>query len=353
MRLVQRASCSVLIAFALTTSVFAQAGNPTAADDALAQKIARQLSSDDPKAVAWGGYLATEHRMRGSVPDLVKAIASRRLQQSRIEWSAARNAVFDALIQLGGHPPPNVLLPYYPEHREPVLILLSEPRPGRDEVLLKLLKEESGIPWYAIAGLLLEVKAAGLAAELLRGLRLTLDVMVVDGPPEYGPTSSFGHGGGIGDGVLYPAPGFPSIATYSLWHSAVRGATVLAEGPHPVYHTRKQSPPDWIPSGPSGLTIDAPDAKQRLEYLEELLEHWLPVEPVEKITLQWTTPERLRADVARHRERIGRKYGELIALAQKRKRLTAAEAKALVATIDVQVQDLRRNKSTRLPDASR
>lgn len=353
MPLVQRASYSVLIAFALSTSAFAQAGKPSAEDDALAQRVARQLSSGDPKAVAWGGYLATEHGMRGSIPDLVKAIASPRLQQSGIEWSAARNAVFDALIQLGGHPPPQVLLPYYEQHREQVLILLFEPQPGRDAVLLKLLRDESGIPWYAIAGLLLEAKAAGLAAELLRGLRLTLDVTVVDGPPEYGPRSGSGFGAGIGDGVLYPAPGFPAIATYSLWHSAVRGATVLSEGPHPVYYTRKRSPPDWVPSGPSGLTIDAPDAKERLEYLEELLEHWLPVEPVEEITLQWTTSERLRADVARHRERIGRKHGELIALAQKRKRLTAAEAKALVATIDVQVQDLRRNKSTRLPDLSR
>ncbi len=154
--------------------------------------VAQQLSANDPMAVAWGGYLAGEHRVQDAIPHLIAALDSSRLQQAGREWKAARFAVLDALILLGAQPSPDVLLRYYPEHREQVLILLSVPRPGRDEVLLRLLKNESGIPWYAIAGLLLETKAPGLAAALIDGLRLRLEVSVVDGRPH----SSGGVGGG-------------------------------------------------------------------------------------------------------------------------------------------------------------
>ena len=318
-----------------------------------AESIAEQLRVNDAKSVAWGGYLAGEQRRGDLVPRLIEALASPRLQQSGIEWSAARNAVLDALIQLKADPPADVLVRYYPHHREQVLILLSEPRPGRDDVLLTLLKTESGIPWYAMAGLLLEVKAGGLAAELVRGLQLTLDVTVVDGPPREGPRTFSGAGPAIGDGGLYPAPGFPSIATYSLWDSPVRGAIVLAQGPQPIYYTREASPPDSIPSGPSSLGIEGPDARNRLKYFEELVEHWLPVEAVEEITLKWTTAERLRTQVASHRARIVRQYREMLQLAQKANLLSLEEAKGLAPTIEVRLEDLRRNKSTRLPDVSR
>jgi hypothetical protein len=133
----------------------------------------------------------------------------------------------------------------------------------------------------------------------------------------------------------------------------VRGAIVLAEGPHPVYYTRKASPPDSIPSGASSLTIEAPTAQDRLKYFEELVEHWLPVEAVEEVTFKWTTAQRLRTDIAKHRETMNRNYREMLGLAQKANLLTAAEAKDLVPLIDVRLNDLRRNKSARLPDVSR
>jgi hypothetical protein len=133
----------------------------------------------------------------------------------------------------------------------------------------------------------------------------------------------------------------------------VRGAIVLAKGPQPIYYTRKASPPDFIPSGASGLTIEGPDAQNRLKYFEELVEHWLPVEAVEEITLKWTTAQRLRTQVASHRDRIGRQYREMLRLAQKANLLSPEEAKGLAPTIEVRLKDLRRNKSTRLPDVSR
>jgi hypothetical protein len=342
-----------LVAFAATTNTRAQVSAPASVVAPAAESIARQLSANDPKAVAWAGYLAGEHRVQESVPKLIDALASIRLQQSGDEWNAARNAVLDALIRLGSEPPADLVYRYYPLHREQALILLSEPRSGRDEVLLKLLKKESGIPWYAIAGMLLEVKSPRFAAELIAGLRLTLEISVVDGPPQPDLSNGVGAGFGIGHGGLYPAPGFPSIATYSLWNSAVRGSTVLAEGPHPIYYRRHISPPDWIPSGPSSHTIEGPDATDRLKYLEELLEHWLPVSAVEAITLKWTTAQRLETQVRAHSDTIGRQYREMLRLAQSANLLSADEVKALVPIIDVRVKDLRRNKSTRLPDVSR
>src|SRR5262245_33521720 len=146
-----------------------------------ADSISRRLRANDPKSVAWGGYLAGEHRVREAMPHLIATLESPRLRQAGREWKGARFAVLDALILLDAQPPADLLVRYYKEHREQVLILLSEPRAGRDDILLKSLKTESGILWYAIAGLLLETKASGFAAALIEDLRLRIDVSVVDG----------------------------------------------------------------------------------------------------------------------------------------------------------------------------
>ena len=102
---VSRALC--LVAFA---------AGPLYAQDA--DSISRQLSANDPKSVAWGGYLAGEHRVRAAVPHLIAALDSSRLRQAGREWKAARFAVLDALILLDAQPPADLLVRYYKEHRE-------------------------------------------------------------------------------------------------------------------------------------------------------------------------------------------------------------------------------------------
>ena len=339
---VSRALC--LVAFA---------AGPLYAQDA--DSIARQLSANDPKSVAWGGYLAGEHRVRAAVPHLIAALDSSRLRQAGREWKAARFAVLDALILLDAQPPADLLVRYYKEHREQVLILLSEPRAGRDDILLKLLKRESGLPWYAIAGLLLETRAAGFGAGLIEGLRLRLDVSVVDGESRY--YRGIGAGGGACHYGIYPAPGFPPIATYSLWNGAVRGATILAEGPHPVYYTRKSSPADWVPGGGVSFMIQGPSADDRLEYINKLLQHWLPIKGVEEITLNWSTAaqmqQQVRKEATAHRNDVASRFKQMLNLAIAAKVLNAEEALHLAPAIDVRVLDQRRDTSIPLPEVSR
>jgi hypothetical protein len=93
-----------------------------------------------------------------------------------------------------------------------------------------------------------------------------------------------------------------------------------------------------------------PDATDRLKYVKELIEHRVPVDAVETITLKWSSASRFRAQVLVHRGEIARKHREMLGFAQRSGLLSADEAKALPPAIDVRLNDQRRNKSTRLPE---
>jgi hypothetical protein len=346
----RRAPWFAAAAFLFLISASAQAGprSPQAPDAPPSAELVRDLAADDPRIVAWAAYRAGEARRTDAIPALVDTLASARVQSPGLEWGAARDAVLDALIRLDACPPVSALIPHYEARSEAVLILLAEPRAGRDGVLLALLKRESGILWYASAGLLLEDEAPGLAAELLRGLRLTLEVTVEDGQP--GDISGSSSTGGIGHGAPHDVKGFPPIATYSFWESPVRGAVVLSGGPRPVYYTRKVCPADaGIPSSGHRSLIDAPTAEDRLALLEELIDHWLPVKAVEPLTIRWTTPQDYRRRIAAARDRLARDAASLIDIAKEEGRLTQDEAGGVQVAIDVRVRDERGRKHHPLP----
>lgn len=338
------AAFSVLIA----ASVHAGARAAQAQDASAAADLAHDLASDDPRVVAWAAFRAGEARQTDAIPALIDTLASARGRSPALEWGAVRDVLLDALIRLDACPLVSALMPHYDARSEEVLILLAEPRAGRDDALLDVLKRESGILWYAAAGLLVEDEAPGLAAELLRGLRLTLEVTVEDGRP--GDTSGGFGMGGIGHGVLYPVKGFPPIANYSFWDFPVRGAVVLTGGPRPVYYTRKACAADaGLPSSGHRSLMDAPTAEDRLALLDELIDHWLPVKAVEPLTVRWTTPQDYRGRVAAARQQLARDAASLIDIAKQEGRITADEAAGLRIPIDVRVRDERGRKQHPLP----
>ena len=339
------AAASLLL---IAASAHAGAQASQAPEGRAAADLARDLASNDPRVVAWAAYRAGEARRADAVPALVDTLASARVRSPGLEWGAVRDALLDALIRLDACPPVSALMPHYDARSEEVLILLAEPRAGRDDALLDVLKRESGILWYAAAGLLVEDEAPGLAAELLRGLRLTLEVTVEDGRP--GDTSGGFGMGGIGHGVLYPVKGFPPIANYSFWDFPVRDAVVLAGGPRPVYYTRKACAADaGIPSSGHRSFIDAPTAEDRVALLDELIDHWLPVKAVEPLTVRWTTPQDYRRRIATARQQLARDAASLIDIAKREGRLTPDEAGGLRIAIDVRVRDNRALKRVPLP----
>jgi hypothetical protein len=335
----------------LVTAASAQAGPGVrpVADTPATPELVRQLASDDPRVVAWAAYRAGDARRQDAVPALVDTLASPRLAAANHEWGAARDVVLDALIRLEARPPADVLTRHYDARSEQVLILLAGPGAGRNRALLGILKDESGILWHAAAGLLLDDKAAGLAASLLGGLRLTLEVTVVDG---FAGDSLLdgGHTGGIGCGVMYPGAGFPPIATYSFWTTAEGGAIVLTGGPRPIFYTRQVCKAGTgIPSGGHRPLIDGPTADDRLALLKELLDHRLPVEAVRTLEVRWTNERQYLRDVSAAWARLARDVDKLVQLALDEGHLTADDARHILPAIDVRVRDARGRKRHPLP----
>lgn len=332
----------------IAASAHAGAGVPRAAQAPPTPELVRQLASNDPRGVAWAAYRAGEARRQDVVPALIDALASPRLAAPGHEWGAARDVVLDALIRLDAQPPADVLLRHYDARSEQVLILLAEPRAGRNAVLLGILKDESGILWHAAAGLLLDDEAAGLAASLLGGLRLTLAVTVVDAHAD--DVHEGGFTGGIGCGAMYPGSGFPPIATYSFWTTADRGAVVLTGGPRPVFYTRQVCKAGaGIPSGGHRPLIDGPTAGDRLALLKELIDHWLPVEAVRTLEVRWTDDRQYRREVGMARARLAKDFQTLVQLAVGAGHLTRSEARGLTPAIDVRARDARGRKHPVLP----
>jgi hypothetical protein len=339
------AAAAVLV---IATSAHAEARARQRSDSPATAAVVRDLASNDPRVVAWAAYRAGEARRTETVAALIDALASARVRSPGLEWGAVRDTLLDALIRLDAQPPADVLMAHYEARSEAVLILLAEPRGGRDAALLGLLKHESGILWYAAAGLLLENEAPGLAAELLRGLRLTLEVTVTDGSE--GLAMGGGSVGGIGCGVLHPAKGFPPIGTYSFWEIPVRGAVVLNGGPRPIYYTRQACAADaGIPGSGHRSLIGGPTAEDRLALLDALMDHWLPVKAVEPLTIRWTTPQAYRRRVVAARAELARDAASLIDIAKQEGRLTPREAGSLRIAIDVRVRDERSLKRAPLP----
>jgi hypothetical protein len=309
------------------------------------ETVQAMLRSATASEVAWGAFFAAQFQMKDAIPAIVE-----RLQALPDADPNARRHVIagllDALMQLRARVPAAVLLPYYDEWPIHTLALLGSAGEGRDAALVGVLRTAHGYQWYGAANLLLANKPPGFAAELLRGLTLTLTVTVSDSVKDGGVLSGVvgGVGGGDGQGQL-PA-GFPPYAHYSFGRAS--GAILLAFGPRPVFYTRAvySAFQFWL----SGSGIGGPYDRDRLEYLEEIqgLDR-VTLYPAAGAGIRWTDETTFRSDVENAKAPLRERYGRLIAALLKRGLLTEGEAQALPARIVVNVSDQRAKPSPPLP----
>ena len=308
------------------------------------ESVQTRLRSDTPSELGWGAFLAAQFQYKDAVPLIVERLHSLpRLDGSQRHYLVA--TMLDALIQLDARIPAETILPFYSDWTIHALVLLGSASQDRDAALLSVLRGASGEGWAAAANLLLQTKPDGFAKALLTDLRLAVSATVSDS----GTLSSGGvrASSGVGDGIGQLPDGFPPYAHYAF--SRQPGAVILALGPVPVYYMRIVRNtfqfPTWshFSSGPS--------VRDRLQYLNELLSpNRVEFHPTEYVTLRWTDDARFSAAIAAARKEVRRRYDRLIATLVQSGRLTALDAQRLPPPIDVQVFDLRTDRSRPLPD---
>jgi hypothetical protein len=318
---------------------------PIAPSWATFESVDAKLHSDDSSDVAWGAFLAAEYQFKCAIPAIAERLQTTLSESDRNRRHHLTAALLDALIQLDAREPADVLLPFYSDWPIHTLILLGSASENRDSSLVALIGGASGERWYAIADLLLETRAAGFAARLLRDLSLTLNVRVSD-LNDSGVSSGFGNGASHADGIGELPAGFPPYAHYSF--GGGRGAKVLALGPTPVYYTRivrnTHQFPVWFNMGSGGGDYD------RIRYLKELLKpEQVSLEATNFASVRWSNVQGFRQDVYAARRKLVEQYEQFIGALLRRQRLTEAEARILTAPITVTVVDNRLDRSVALP----
>lgn len=270
--------------------------------------------------------------MREMIPLLVDAVRDGLVQRG----GPPANAL-DALIQLHADVPEAVLREVLPVSQAEALILLSQGRSESSELLLEIVAQKIGIPWYAAGNLLLARREPAFVLHLLSTLRISLTVTVSeDGESGVG----FGGGGpiSIGCGAGAMMHGYPPLAAYQLSPFASPGSVVLSTGPKPVYYRRVVAEAGMSPVL-SSLGFSGPSIAERLEYIAAAL-HELP----ERLALRASYHESLKktdslpAAVAARRREIEFGYSLLVKALIERGLISEEQASTLPAlTIDVEV----------------
>jgi hypothetical protein len=269
------------IAIALCLAALPGRAQPSIADEesARAKKLLQSTRWSDK---AWGAYFAGrlhDESFREPVIAELRLQAPLRSAPRDSEEYAYVQALFDALIELGGQAPADAILPFETEWRAEILILLARDPANAGQLLAMREEDLAAIEWIAANNLLLRMSPAALFAKTLPELKITHTFEIHDNEGRFGP----GEGGSNGRGgrTRQMPAGFPPIAFYRLDDAKVsfavplgldlgsEGDVLLAQGPHNVYYKRIV-----VPAGGKAQVPDPaanPDRQLlRLEYIGRL-----------------------------------------------------------------------------------
>ncbi len=292
--------------------------------------VAALLASADPAEQAWGAHLAANYQQTKFVPDLRRFLTA--------SHPDVRLQALDALIRLKADVPAGELMPLWPTHRTPVLILLAADAKKNEDNLHSLTREDlDSKEWVAVHNLLVLTRAPGIVAELLSALQVHVMVWVQDSG-RFGP----GYGGGIGGGSSMCGgagmrPGFPPLFYYALVDVPSPGDVMLAPGRHPIFYRRSQNPSN------SAVTIDR--NVYRFEYLADLAGvavKDLPLQPTVSLTVTWKGADAYLAELRVARQQVLANFATLSRMLE--------EPDAGLPQIEFTVMDIRVNQQSPLPE---
>lgn len=322
-----RLACGLLLVLFVIAggTLRAQSRNPGVVDPQ-ASDVVSLLKSSDARQQAWGAWLSVRDHRPDLVP-LLAAVVSRRQSGVSVADRAATDTALDALIQFRATVPSDVAVLLLPQRPAQALALLSMPGDA-DDALLMIVRSERDTPWFAAANIALTRKTNGLAAAMLEGPNISVDLVI----SESGSTR-FGGGAGmaIGCGVNSLAEGLPPWPTYELTRFARSGVVVVANGPTPVYYERTVVPAGVSPAGHS-IGMDGPSTRDRLAYLAAVARVRLdsmPLNGYDQYPVRRQDVVSRDAEVARVRADVLRRYRDLLERLIRAGALTSDEAAAL------------------------
>jgi hypothetical protein len=200
-----------------------------------------------------------------------------------------------------------------------------------------------------VCNLLVPLKTPGIAAFLLNGLQIRVDLAVFDNDKFGG-----GSGGGItsGDGRFYVPEGYPPITYYILEEKRRAGSTLVADGIHPIYCRRRTVEPGKT-AGTGSSSSRRENNEFRMEYLAQLagvdLED-LGFKPNRSERIQWTDADGFRSEVNYIRTKVRKDFESFAESFQSEGFLSPGEMKALKPPLEFTVHDFREDKSVELPE---
>jgi hypothetical protein len=318
------------------------------------------LTSDDPRRIAWGAWLARQDNRIDLVPILLDKIRG-----YQVHAPAARErdqhdellAVLDAVISLRANVPADDARKLYPEFAAQAIIVLVRSPDGSQDALLEIFRDaKANWNWLAAGNALANARTAGFAAVLLDRLTQHLTVSVFD--PGQGAGGGIGGGGSeCGFSAAAPKSGWPSIGLYQLTQYPERmpwlTAAFLVGGRTPVYYWRSAPGNYDNPTGDPGTCDDGNRDVYRTEYLNQLLGGVFPpivLEAYPHASIVWsgaTTYQQQINAVLEQRRNLFRSATAFLQM--NAQMLTAAEVAPLRSRIEVIIQDERFNKTIPLP----
>jgi hypothetical protein len=150
-----------------------------------ADSLPSHLAADDPREVAWAGWLVQRDRVRAAVPAVRRALA-RLGDRHETEGGLARLHLLDALIQLDVRLPGEELLPHAAcgMLRVPALILAArspEVNAAYFAARMESLDKSPDLEWRVCGNLLAAQHDPRFVARCLRQLEFAIEITVRDG----------------------------------------------------------------------------------------------------------------------------------------------------------------------------
>jgi hypothetical protein len=310
----------------------------------IAGSSAAGQTAPDSASLAWTAYRAAEAGDRSQVADL-QALLPPLLERKNDDGRYALGAVLDALWRLDARPALDLIPRIHETHPVEAIMFLTRFGAERDGVALALLRGARSYEWLTLANLMLKTRPQGFGEAIARELRVLVLITVSD---DGGGISSRGSGPGIGCGVFGRAPGFPPLAAFRLTTERETGSHLLTFGPRPVYYERVPGKAGQPPY--ASVTVEEVTADDRLAYLSALLHATtLDVTGSEHHGLAWAGRADLSARIAILKRAADDRYNALLDTLASTGILDAAERRALRPQVQVELVDLRRDRSERLP----
>jgi hypothetical protein len=280
------------------------------------------------------------------------------VEKSRLlerELHDALLAVLDALIELDGAPSAKEVRTLFPEFSaQSIILLVRSPNDAQPELLDIFQNAKANWTWLAAGNVLLNSRAPGFVAVVLRKFTQHMIVSVID--PGIG-SGSAGGGSECGFSSRAPKTGWPPVGLYQLTQFPERmpqlRATLLVRGETSVYYWRVEPGNYDNPSDALGGCDDGNRDLYRAQYLNKLAESSFPrisLDAYPRASIEWhgasSYEERVIAAVEEQRKLFNR---AVVYLRDSDRSLTATEAAPLKPRLEIEIRDERTDRSAPLP----